>query len=46
MIDLLSLGTTHALMLLALWRLVNRPDLDTDEAGLRPPSRWGRAPDA
>ncbi|WP_419825797.1 hypothetical protein [Sphingomonas sp.] len=45
MIDLVSLGTTHALMLIALWRLLNRPDLDRDD-GARRPTPWGRAPDA
>lgn len=30
MIDLLSLGLTHALLLIAAWRLVRRPDLDRE----------------
>lgn len=46
MIDLLSLGLTHALLLIAAWRLVRRPDLDADAAGPRPPRAWGRRPDA
>ena len=32
MIDHFSLGLTHALMLLAAWRLLSRPDLDDDDA--------------
>jgi len=30
MIDLFSLGLSHALMLLAAWRLLSRPDLDRE----------------
>lgn len=30
MIDLLSLGLTHALLMIAAWRLVRRPDLDRE----------------
>ncbi len=30
MIDNLSLAVSHGLMLLAAWRLLRRPDLDTD----------------
>ncbi len=29
-IDLLSLGLTHALLMIAAWRLVRRPDLDRE----------------
>ena len=32
MIDNFALGLTHALMLLAAWRLVARPDLEDDDA--------------
>ena len=32
MIDNFTLGLTHALMLLAAWRLLSRPDLDDDDA--------------
>ncbi|MDQ8757501.1 hypothetical protein RCO27_14820 [Sphingosinicella sp. LHD-64] len=32
MIDNFALGLTHALMLLALWRLLSRPDLNDDNA--------------
>jgi hypothetical protein len=46
MIDLLSLGLTHALMLLAAWRLFRRDDLDRDEAGVRPRAAWGQHKDA
>ena len=39
MIDLLSLGLTHALLMIAAWRLVRRPDLDreTGDATARSP---------
>jgi hypothetical protein len=30
MIDLFALGVTHLLLVLALWRLVQRDDLDQD----------------
>lgn len=30
-IDNFSLGLTHALLLLAAWRLLSRPDLDRDD---------------
>jgi hypothetical protein len=32
MIDLFSLGLSHGLMLLAAWRLLQRPDLNDDNA--------------
>lgn len=32
MIDLFSLGLSHGLMLLAAWRLLQRPDLNDDQA--------------
>lgn len=32
MIDNFALGLTHALMLLAAWRLLSRGDLDADDA--------------
>jgi hypothetical protein len=49
MIDLFSLGIAHALMMLAAWRLMRRPDLDRDDdqggqGGARAP--WGRRPEA
>lgn len=37
MIDNLSLALSHSLILLAVWRLLSRPDLDSDEAS--PPPR-------
>jgi hypothetical protein len=46
MIDLVSLGLTHALMLLAAWRLFGRDDLDSDEAGTKPRAAWGQREDA
>ncbi|WP_200911475.1 hypothetical protein [Sphingomonas sp. Leaf33] len=48
MIDNFSLGLTHGLMLLAVWYLLRRPDLDReagprDEAPApRKRSTWGR----
>lgn len=45
MIDVFSLGLTHTLMLLALWRIARRPDLDRDDgAAARRP--WGGRRDA
>lgn len=32
MIDNFALALTHGLMLVALWRLLSRPDLDDDAA--------------
>jgi hypothetical protein len=32
MIDHFAIGLTHALMLLAAWRLLSRPDLDSEGA--------------
>ena len=37
MIDNLSLALTHGLMLLAAWRLLRRPDLDSEAP---PPLHW------
>jgi hypothetical protein len=47
MIDNFALLLSHALILLAAWRLVQRPDLDDDEAPPVPqPPRWRtRAPE-
>ena len=42
MIDNFSLGLTHALMLYAAWRLLRRPDLDSDTPDLAPKRGWGR----
>lgn len=44
-IDNLVLGLTHGLLLLTAWRLINRPELDDENAaapqdGGKP--RWGR----
>ena len=41
MIDLFSLGLSHGLMLLAAWRLLSRPDLESDDA--RPADKSGAA---
>ena len=40
MIDNFSLGLTHALMLLAAWRLLSRPDFDDDDAPREKPRGW------
>ena len=39
MIDLFTLALTHGLIVLALWRLLFRPELDVEDApaGLRKP---------
>ena len=47
MIDNLSLGLTHGLMLLAAWLLLRRPDLDhepspRDAVEPKAKRRWGR----
>jgi hypothetical protein len=39
-IDNFALGLTHALMLLAAWRLLSRPDLDDDDAPRAPAKSW------
>lgn len=47
MIDNFTLGLTHALMLLAAWRLLSRPDLDDDDARADGKQRagWARIKD-
>jgi hypothetical protein len=49
-IDNFALGLTHALMLLAAWRLLSRPDLEDDGAPRAAPKSWfpggKNAPDA
>jgi hypothetical protein len=41
MIDSFALLLSHGLILLAAWRLVQRPDLDDDAAAPEPrPVRW------
>ena len=43
MIDNFALGLTHALMLLAAWRLLRRPDLDREpNPADRPPRKGSR----
>lgn len=44
MIDNFSLGLTHALLLIAAWRLIFRADLDREDGGAR--RLWGRDGDA
>jgi hypothetical protein len=33
MVDIFALSLTHALMLLAVWRMLQRDDLDAEPAG-------------
>ncbi|MBV9883407.1 MAG: hypothetical protein JO276_10405 [Sphingomonadaceae bacterium] len=40
MIDNFALGLTHALLLLAAWRLLSRPDLADDAAPRTPRRGW------
>ena len=40
MIDLFSLALTHGLMLIALWRLLQRPELDVEDAVAGPRRPW------
>lgn len=41
MIDYFAIGLTHGLLALAAWRLLLRPDLDSDgEVGAKPPKPW------
>jgi hypothetical protein len=43
MIDSFSLGLTHALLLYAAWKLMARPDLDSeDTAEADAKTRWGK----
>jgi hypothetical protein len=45
MIDTFSLALTHALLFLAAWRLMQRPELDRED-GVAPKRGWARKPDA
>jgi hypothetical protein len=40
MIDNFALALSHGLMLLVAWRLMTRPDLDSEEPVDKPRSRW------
>lgn len=40
MIDLFTLALTHGLIVLALWRLLFRPELDVEDAVEGPPRPW------
>ena len=50
MIDLFTLALTHELIVLALWRLLFRPELDVEDAGQGRPRPWRKdekaSPDA
>lgn len=39
MIDYLTLLLTHSLIALALWRMLFRPELDTEDAGAQAPRK-------
>jgi hypothetical protein len=40
LIDLFTLALTHGLILLALWRLLFRPELDVEDAPAGPRKPW------
>ena len=40
MIDLFTLALTHGLIVLALWRLMFRPELDAEDAPEGPRRSW------
>jgi len=40
LIDLLTLALTHGLILLALWRLLFRPELDVEDSAAGPRQPW------
>ena len=40
MIDLFTLALTHGLIVLALWRLMFRPELDAEDAPAGPRKPW------
>jgi hypothetical protein len=40
LIDLFTLALTHGLIVLALWRLLFRPELDVEDAPLGPRKPW------
>lgn len=40
MIDNFAIALTHGLMLLAAWRLLQRPDLEDDDAPVTPRRGW------
>jgi hypothetical protein len=47
LVDILSLALTHALMAIALWRLLQRDDLDRDAEDAATARRpWSRKPAA
>jgi hypothetical protein len=43
MIDNFSLGISHCLIMLAVWRLVSRPDLDLDDVPVPEKSAAGKS---
>ena len=46
MIDLFTLALTHGLIVLALWRLLFRPELDVEDAPEGPRRPWLKDPPA
>jgi len=43
MIDTFGLAVSHGLIIIAVWRLLSRPDLNDDRAAPPPPSEGGWA---
>jgi hypothetical protein len=44
MIDNFSLGLTHLLLILAAWRMLSRPDLDSEDG--EPKTGWAKNQEA
>lgn len=42
LINYLTIALTHGLLAFAVWRLLQRADLDTDEVGARKKKPWHR----
>ncbi len=40
MIDMFGLAVSHGLLMLAAWRLLGRPDLDSDDPGASASGGW------
>lgn len=45
MVDYFAIAVTHGVMALALWRLLQRDDLDREEGDEAPVPRWKRSRD-
>jgi hypothetical protein len=44
LIDLFSLALTHGLIVIALWRLLQRPELDVEDIAAAPRRPWVKDP--